>query len=55
MLAKIHTLKVLFSKCFIKIFENATSWLGNYNDLLKTKIRIRLEKAPEILGKGKEA
>ena len=31
-----------------KIFKNATSWLGNYNDLLKTKIRIRLETVQKI-------
>ena len=31
-----------------KILKNATSWLGNYNDLLKTKIRIRLETVQKI-------
>ena len=36
-----------------KIFENATSCY--YNDLLKTKIRIRLETVQQILGKEKEA
>ena len=31
-----------------KIFKNATSWLGNYNDLLNTKIRIKLETVQKI-------